>query len=394
MDKSVCYQTSKIPFMKLSDLNRFIVLFVFLMALPPLHSAPIEKKPFGKLSDGRPVTLYTLTGPRGLVVEVMDYGATIISVLTPDRAGKVGDVALGFSNLEDYVKKSPYFGCVVGRFGNRIAQGRFALDGKTYTLATNNSPGGVPCSLHGGKVGFDKVIWNAQVTEIAGAPALQLDYLSKDGEEGFPGNLKVSVVYSMTPDNGLQIDYQATTDTATPVNLTNHSYFNLRGEGDGDGLDHELTLNASHYTPVDQGLIPTGEISPVKGTPFDFTQPHRVGERINTAHEQIKFGGGYDHNFVIDRKGNGLELAATVYEPTTGRVLEVLTTEPGVQFYSGNFLDGTLVGKSGKPYPRRSTVVLETQHYPDSVNQPKFPATVLRPGETYRSSTAFRFSVR
>ena len=373
----------------------FISVVVLLLSLVGLHAAPaVEKKPFGKLADGRPVMLYTLTGPKGLVVEIMDYGASIVRILTPDRTGKVGDVALGFSDFGDYEKKSPFFGSVVGRVANRIANARFALDSKTYTLAANNSPGGVPCALHGGKIGFDKVIWQAESCEIAGLPAVRLHYLSKDGEEGYPGNLKVQVVYSMTPDNGLKIDYEATTDAPTPVNLSNHNYFNLKGEAGGSILDHALTLNASQYTPVNKGLIPSGGIKTVRGTPFDFTTAHRIGERIDAADEQLKFGGGYDHNFVIDRKGAALELAATVFEPTTGRVLEVLTTEPGLQFYSGNFLDGTLVGKSGKPYVYRSAFVLETQHYPDSVNQPEFPSTVLRPGAAYKSSTVFRFSTR
>lgn len=356
--------------------------------------AAVEHKFFGELPDGRPVTLYTLSRPHGLVVEVMDYGATIVSVRTADRKGQVADVALGFSTLAEYVEKSPFFGAVVGRVANRIANARFTLDGKTYTLAANNTPGGVPCSLHGGNVGFDKVLWKAEPTESGGLPALRLDYLSKDGEEGFPGNLKVTVVYSLTEDNGLRIDYEATTDAPTPVNLSNHSYFNLKGEGEGTTLNHELMIHASHYTPVDKGLIPTGEIAPVKGTPFDFTSPHRVGERVDAKDQQLEFGGGYDHNFVLDRKGAGLELAASVYEPITGRVMEILTTEPGLQYYSGNFLDGKLVGKSGKPYVYRGCVVLETQHYPDAINQPKFPSTVLRPGEKYQSSTVFRFSTR
>lgn len=375
--------------------HRFILgVTLFLALARAVMAAPVDKRPFGKLADSRAVTLYTLAGPRGLVAEVMDYGATIVSLRTPDRAGKVGDVALGFPDVRDYVKASAYFGSVVGRVANRIGRARFTLDGKTYALAANNAPGGLPCSLHGGNVGFDKVLWKAEPCEVGGLPALRLEYLSKDGEEGFPGNLKVRVTYAMTPDNGLRIDYEATTDAATPLILSNHSYFNLRGEGDGNALDHELTINARQYTPVDQGLIPTGEVNSVVGTPFDFTTPHRIGERINVANEQLKFGGGYDHNFVIDRKGTALEFAATVYEPTSGRVLEVLTTEPGLQFYCGNFLDGTLVGKSGKPYLYRSTVVLETQHYPDSINQPKFPSIVLRPGATYESHTVFRFSTR
>lgn len=374
---------------------RFVPVVVLFLSLVRLFSAePVEKKPFGKLADGREVMLYTLTGPRGLVVAIMDYGAAIVSIRTPDRTGKIADVALGFSTLKGYIEKPAFFGTVVGRVANRIADARFTLDGKTYVLAANNSPGGMRCSLHGGNVGFDKVLWQAEPCEIAGLPAVRLRYLSKDGEEGFPGNLAVQIVYSMTPDNGLRIDYEATTDAATPVNLSNHAYFNLSGEGSGTILDHELTLNATRYTPVNKGLIPTGEINPVEGTPFDFTMPRRIGERINDVDEQLKMGGGYDHNFAIDRKGTAPELAATVYEPTSGRVLEVLTTEPGLQFYSGNFLDGARAGKSGRPYSYRSAIVLETQHYPDSINQPKFPSIVLRPGTTYKSGTVYRFSTR
>jgi aldose 1-epimerase len=357
-------------------------------------AARVASKPFGHLPDGRPVTLYTLKGPHGLVVEIMDYGATIVSLRTPDRSGKLDNVVLGFSTLRDYLDHSPYFGSTLGRVANRIARARFDLDGKTYRLAANNAPGGVPCSLHGGSVGFDKVLWSAEPGEASSLPALRLDYLSKDGEEGYPGNLQVRVVYSLTPDNGLRIDYEAVTDAATPVNLSNHSYFNLRGEGAGTILDHELTLNAKRYTPVDKGLIPTGGIEPVAGTPFDFMTPHRIGERIDADSEQLRFGGGYDHNFAIERKGPGLELAATVYEPTSGRVLELLTTEPGLQFYSGNFLDGTLTGASGHPYLHRGALALEAQHYPNAINEPSFPPIVLRPGMTYKSSTLFRFSTR
>lgn len=357
-------------------------------------ASPVTQRPFGKLPDGRAVTLFTLTGPQGLVVEVLDYGATIVAIRTPDRAGRAGDVAPGFTTLEDYLTKSPYFGCTIGRFGNRIAHGRFTLDGRTYQLATNNSPGDIPCSLHGGNKGFDKVLWRATVDTAAALPTLRFEYTSPDGEEGYPGNLRVRLTYSLTADNGLRLDYEATTDAATPVNLTNHCYFNLKGEGEGTILDHELTLHAKRYTPVNAGLIPAGGIQPVAGTPFDFTRPHRIGERIGDAHEQLKLGLGYDHNFVLDRQGAGLEPAATVYEPTSGRVMEVLTTEPGIQFYSGNFLDGTLAGKTGGKILHRGAIALETQHFPDSVNQPDFPSTILRPGGTYRSSTVYRFSTR
>ncbi|WP_438480574.1 aldose epimerase family protein [Oleiharenicola lentus] len=374
---------------------RFIfAVALFLIVLRLGAATPVEQRPFGKLADGRAVTLYTLTSSRGLVVEVMDYGATLVSIRTPDRTGKIGDVALGFSDVGGYVRSSAYFGSVVGRVANRIADARFTLDGKPHVLAANNSPGGVPCSLHGGNVGFDKVLWKAEPCEVAGRPALRLSYLSKDGEEGYPGNLQVHVTYSLTPDHGLRIDYEATTDRATPVNLSNHSYFNLKEEGAGDILGHELTIHARRYTPVNQGLIPTGEIAPVAATPFDFTTPRRIGERLGEAHAQLKLGGGYDHNWVLDRKGAGLELAATVYEPASGRVLEVFTTEPGLQFYCGNFLDGSFRGKAGTPYVYRGAIVLEPQHFPDSVNQPAFPSILLRPGKRYASSTVFRFSTR
>jgi aldose 1-epimerase len=317
-----------------------------------------------------------------------------VRLLVPDRSGKFADVVLGFDSVEPYPKQSPYFGALIGRVSNRIAHGKFTLDGKTYTLATNNSPGGVACSLHGGLVGFDKVIWDATTATRDGKPALRLRHASKDGEEGFPGTLNVEVIYSLTSDNGLRMDYTATTDKPTPVNLTNHSYFNLRGEGEGTILDHELTIHAARYTPVDAGLIPTGELAAVAGTPFDFTAPHRIGERIGRRDQQLEYGKGYDHNFVLDHARGELALSATVFERTSGRVLEVLTTEPGLQFYCGNFLDGKLTGKSGKPYVFRGALCLETQHFPDSINHPSFPTTVLRPGQTYRSTTLYRFSTR
>ena len=349
---------------------------------------------FGTLPDGRPVHLYTLENKTGLRAVISDYGGTVVSLHVADRAGQSGDVALGFKSLEEYLTRSPYFGCLVGRVGNRIARGKFTLDGKQYTLATNDAPADTPCHLHGGKRGFDKVLWTPELFVRDGQPALRLKYRSVDGEEGYPGNLDVEVVYSLTPDNGLRIDYLATTDQATPVNLTNHSYFNLRGEGHPTILDHELTLHAKQYTPVNAGMIPTGEIVPVAGTPFDFTQPHAIGERINVDHEQLNHGIGYDHNFVVDGAPDELRSAAVVHEPATGRTMEVLTTEPGVQFYSGNHLNGRIQGKSGQPYGHRSGFALETQHFPDSVNQLKFLSTILRPGETYRTTTVYRFSAR
>ncbi|MEO7599876.1 MAG: aldose epimerase family protein [Opitutus sp.] len=355
-------------------------------------SLPVEN--FGKMADGRAVHLYTLQNQSGFKAVISEYGGTVVSLFAPDRTGKLADVALGFNSLEDYFTKSPYFGCIVGRVGNRIAGATFTLEGKTYTLAANNTPGGIPCQLHGGLRGFDKVLWDAEPTTREDQPALRLRYTSKDGEEGYPGNLAVEVLYSISKDNELRIDYTATTDRPTPVNLTNHSYFNLRGEGDGTILDHEITLQAAKMTPVNAGLIPTGELTTVAGTPFDFTRAHRIGERIEADDPQIKFGLGYDHNFVIDGVAGELRTAAVVGEPTSGRTLEVLTTEPGVQFYSGNFLDGTGVGKSGRRYDYRTGFALETQHFPDSVNQPGFPSTILRPGATYRSTTIYRFSAK
>jgi aldose 1-epimerase len=351
-------------------------------------------KSFGSLPDGRQTHLYTLENARGFRADISDFGGIVVNLFVPDKNGRLADVSLGFDNAPQYLKESPYFGALIGRYGNRIASGQFTLDGQTYTLATNNAPGGIPCSLHGGKVGFDKVLWTAQPTVRDGNPTLVLTYVSRDGEEGYPGNLTAEVTYTVTPQNELRIDYQATTDRATPVNLTNHTYFNLQGEGEGTVLDHVLTLRASRTTPVNAGLIPTGEIVPVAGTPLDFTSPHAIGERIGAENEQLHFAGGYDHNWVLDKPPGELALAATVYEPKSGRVMEVLTTEPGVQFYSGNFLDGSLTGKSGKKYPKRGGLCLETQHFPDSPNHPNFPSTILRPGETLRSTTVYRFGAK
>jgi aldose 1-epimerase len=367
--------------------------FAACMAGAAAASPSVTMTPFGTTSTGQETVLYTLQNSRGIRVDIADYGATVVRLLVPDRAGTLGDVVLGFETLASYEKDSPYFGCIVGRYGNRIARGKFVLDGKEYTLATNNTPGGIPCHLHGGRRGFDKVVWTATPKVRAGVPALELACTSTDGDEGYPGTLTVTVVYSLSEAGELRIDYRATTDQATPVNLTNHTYFNLRGDGAPSILDHVLQLRASHYTPVDAGLIPTGAIAPVAGTPFDFTAPHAIGERVNAAHEQIGFGGGYDHNWVLDSRNGALATAAIVREPVSGRTLEVLTTEPGIQFYCGNFLDGTLVGKSGRPYPFRSGFCLETQHYPDSPNQPAFPSTILRPGQTYTSTTIYRFGV-
>lgn len=345
---------------------------------------------FGKTLDGVKVNLHTLKNHSGMEVRVMDFGATIVSIRVPDQQGQLGNVALGFDNLANYETNSPYFGALVGRYGNRIAKGKFTLDGTTYSLATNNGPN----SLHGGLKGFDKAVWQAQTKQTAAGPAIEFTHVSKDGEEGYPGQLTMKVVYTLTDQNELRLDYTATTDKDTVVNLTNHSYFNLAGQGTGDVLGHEVLLNASHFTPVDATLIPTGELRPVKGTPFDFTKPTAIGARIAQADEQLKFGGGYDHNWVLDRDGESLALAARVTEPTSGRVMEVLTTEPGVQFYTGNFLDGTLTGLEGKVYKQRYGLCLETQHYPDSPNHANFPPVTLKPGQTYRTTTVYRFSTK
>jgi aldose 1-epimerase len=348
----------------------------------------VEKQPFGKTADGTPVDLYTLTNSKGVRVAITNYGGIVVSLFTPDRNGNPGDIVLGFERLEDYLKGHPYFGAIIGRYGNRIAKGRFTLDGVEYKLAQNNGEN----HLHGGLVGFDKKVWKARDFVDAEGQHLELRYTSPDGEEGYPGNLDVTVTYSLNEQNQLRIDYVATTDKPTVVNLTNHSYFNLAGEG--DILGHLLRLNADYFTPVDAGLIPTGELRPVKGTPFDFTEPTPIGARIEQDDEQLRYGRGYDHNFVLRGGGGSLAEAAEVYEPKTGRVLRVLTTEPGMQFYTGNFLDGTLRGKYGRVYHRRTGFCLETQHFPDSPNKPHFPTTVLRPGQTYRSTTIYEFSAR
>ncbi len=349
----------------------------------------ITKEPFGKMPNGEEVYLYTLQNTNGMVVKITNYGGTIVSLLAPDRDGKMADVVLGYNDLDSYIKNSPYFGCLIGRFGNRIAKGKFTLDGQEYTLAINNGVN----TLHGGLKGFDKVVWTPGIIKTDDdVPGLQLTYLSKDMEEGYPGNLTAVVVYSLDDDNGLRIQYKATTDKATVVNLTNHSYFNLAGEGSGTMLKHLMMINADKFTPIDSGLIPTGELRDVTGTPFDFRTPTAIGARINEDNQQLKYGMGYDHNWVLNKKDSEMSLAVRVTEPTTGRIMEIHTTEPGLQFYSGNFLDGTIVGKSGKAYNYRDAFVLETQHFPDSPNHPNFPTTVLRPGETYTSTTIYTFS--
>lgn len=349
----------------------------------------VKKDLFGKTRDGQAVDLYTLTNALGMEVRAMTYGGIIVSIKVPDRTGKADDVALGFDSLEGYLAGHPYFGALIGRYGNRIGQARFSLDGVEYKLAVNNGPNG----LHGGLKGFDKVVWQAESFDKKDSVGVVFSYTSADGEEGYPGNLKVQVTYTLTDKNELIFDYHATTDKATPVNLTNHTYFNLAGAGRRDVLGHDMMINADSITPVDATLIPTGEIRSIAGTPFDFRQATPIGQRIEADDEQIKFGGGYDHNFVLNRKGDGLSLAARVREASTGRVLEAYTTEPGVQFYTGNFLDGTKTGKGGQVYKRRFGFCLETQHFPDSPNKPGFPSTILRPGKVYASRTMYKFLV-
>jgi aldose 1-epimerase len=350
---------------------------------------PAEKTAFGKTPDGQNVDLYTLTNKNGMQVAITNFGGIVVRIAVADRQGKTDDVVLGYDSLDGYVKDTAYFGAVIGRYGNRIAQGKFVLDGTTYTLARNNGEN----SLHGGIKGFNKAVWQAREVATKDGPSVELTYLSKDGEEGYPGNLNVKVLYTLTDRNELKIDYTATTDKKTVLNLTNHSYFNLN-PGGSDVLQHVLMIQADKFTPVDAGLIPTGELRSVARTPFDFRKPTAIGARIEQDDEQLKLGKGYDHNFVLNGKGDGLELAARVVEPTTGRVLEVLTDEPGVQFYTGNFLDGSVRGKGGKAYARRSAFCLETQHFPDSPNHPTFPSTELKPGEKYHTTTIYRFSAQ
>jgi len=357
-------------------------------------------KVWGQTLEGREVHLYSLANASGMEVDITDFGGTVVRLTAPDGEGRFADVVLGYSNLSDYLEpgRSPYFGSIIGRVGNRIAKGSFTLDGKTYVLAKNDGPN----SLHGGLRGFDKVVWEAEEYREEGtspdqaSSSLQLRYVSKDGEEGFPGALETTVRYTLSADNSLRIDYKAIADAPTPVNLTNHSYFNLEGEGNGDILGHLALIDADRFTPVDSTLIPTGGLRAVAGTPFDFTQPRPIGERIDSADEQLRLAGGYDHNWVLNGKAGTLRRAARVVAPSSGRVLEVWTTEPGVQFYTGNFLPRPgsgrpLIGKGGRPYGWRGGFCLETQRFPDSPNRPEFPSIVLRPGEVYESTTVFSF---
>lgn len=351
-----------------------------------------ESKVYGNLPDGRPVHVYTLANENGVTAKLIDLGATLISLEVPDRDGKLADVVLGFDSLAGWIPNPAYFNCTTGRVANRIANARFTLDGKEYVLAANNGPN----HLHGGTVGLNKRLWKGEPVSTPEGPGVKFSYTSPDGEEGYPGNLDIEVTYTLTADNALEIHYHATTDAPTPVNLTNHAYFNLAGQGEGDILDHELYLAAANYTPVDATSIPTGEIRPVQGSIMDFTRPTAIGARIDQIPGDAASGdpGGYDHNYVLDKQDGSLALAARARDPKSGRVLEVLTSEPGIQLYTGNYLDGSIVGKGGVSYGKHAAFCLETQHYPDSVNQPTFPPTILHPDEVYDTTTVYRFSTR
>jgi aldose 1-epimerase len=372
-----------------------LVLIIFLASANLAHGRSskaahggVQQKPFGATKEGKAITLYTLTNSHHMEVRAMNYGAIVVSLRVPDRKAQVADIVLGHDTLAGYFDNSPHLGGLVGRYANRIANGSFTLDGVKYSLPKNNGPN----TLHGGIKGFDQAVW--QGAPLKGKIGVAFSYLSKDGEEGFPGNLKVKVTYALTEANELVIDYEATTDKPTVLNLSQHSYFNLAGEGTGDILNHEVMINADRFTPVDSTMIPTGELRPVKGTPLDFTTQTKVGARIDDNYEQLVLGKGYDHNFVINGKAEGLVLAARAYEPTSGRVIEISTDQPGVQFYTGNFLDGTVTGKQGHVYKQRYGLCFETQHFPDSPNHPEFPSAVLRPGETFHSRTIWRFSAK
>jgi aldose 1-epimerase len=383
-------------------MNKILIIFVtaLLMALLVCGCGEVEKSKDKEIADvvlpapgiteqnwgnadGKEVKLFTLTNINGTQVKITNYGGIVTSWLTKDKKGEIGNVVLGFDSLASYQQSSPYFGAIIGRYGNRIAKGMFSIDGKKFKLATNNGPN----HLHGGTKGFDKVVWDAEV-DTEGSYMVTLKYFSKDGEEGYPGNLKITVVYTLTDSDELVMEYTAETDKPTIVNLTNHSYFNLSGNVTNTILNHELQVNANKYTPVDAGLIPTGDMVDVSGTPFDFRKPFRIGDRIGNV------TGGYDHNFILNKRSAGMELVATLYDSISGRQLEVITTEPGLQFYSGNFLDGTLKTPDGKDIIKYGALCLETQHFPDSPNQPDFPSTLLKPGELYTTQTIYKISLR
>lgn len=377
--------------MKLKRLLSSLVLIGTLfgvVASAVQKSATISKVDFGTV-DGKRVGLFKLTNSNGVEAKIITYGGTVVSLKVPDRSGTLADVVLGYDNLDGYLQDTSYFGSIIGRYANRIAKGKFTLNGVEYNLATNNGEN----HLHGGVKGFDKVVWDGAATKIRDGVQLKLAYVTRDMEEGYPGTLLITVTYTLTNSNELKIDYWASGDRDTVINLTHHSYFNLAGEGNGDILKHKMMINANRFTPVDSSLIPTGELRTVNGTPFDFLRPVAIGARINETEEQLKLGRGYDHNFVINGKSGVMRRAARVLEQTSGRIMEVWTTEPGMQFYTGNFLDGK-PGKGGKPYKIRYGFCLETQHFPDSPNHPKFPSTILRKGARYQTSTIYKFSTR
>ncbi|HEY1922716.1 MAG TPA: aldose epimerase family protein [Tepidisphaeraceae bacterium] len=364
----------------------FLLSVLISFALACAANGAVTSEEFGKMADGTAVNLFTITNQSGAAARIMTYGAAVVSLTTPDRDGKLADIVLGYDSLNHYLRFSPFFGAIVGRYANRIGGAQFTLEGMQYHLPANDGAN----ILHGGRRGFDKVLWNGAKVDDQ---TVEFTYLSKDGEEGFPGNLSVRVRYSLNDANEFKIEYSATTDKPTVINLANHSYFNLAGQGSPDILSHELMIDAADYTPVDSGLIPTGKIEPVMNTPFDFTTAHPIGERINNDNEQLRFGGGYDHNWVLTKK-DGMRLAATVYEPTSGRMMEVWTDQPGLQLYSGNGLNGRIRGKEGKVYQRRSAFCIEPQHFPDSPNESAFPSTELKPDETYQSTTIYKFGAR
>lgn len=368
-------------------ISYFLLAFLLLSSAVLTQAQTITKQSFGKTAEGESVDIYTLRNAHGVEAKITNYGGIITSLKVPDRNGKFDDVVLGFNDLDSYLKGHPYFGAIIGRYGNRIAKGRFTLNGEEYKLAVNNGEN----TLHGGLKGFDKVVWTGSESKTKAGPALVLTYLSKDGEEGYPGNLNVKVVYTLTANDELRMDYTATTDKDTVINLTNHAYFNLAGEGNGDILNHRVLINGTRFLPTDAGSIPTGELRKVAGTPFDFSKLMAIGQRINNDEEQLKLGNGYDHTWIINGRAGTMRFAAQAYEPTSGRRLQVWTTEPGMQFYTGNFLDGTLTGKAGKIYQRRTGFCFETQHYPDSPNHPAFPTTTLKKGATFKSTTIYRF---
>jgi aldose 1-epimerase len=376
--------------MTMQVLRAGAIASVLLLAACRVEHRPMPtatERPFGKLPDGTEARLFTLDNGRGMRATVTNYGGIVTSLVVPDRTGQGTDVVLGYDSLEGYLRATPYFGAIVGRYANRIAKARFVLDGRAYTLAANDNGN----SLHGGLKGFDKLPWGASPFHDSTQAGVSLHLVSPDGDEGYPGRLDVFVTYALTDSNELRIDYQATTDQPTVLNLSHHGYFNLAGHAAGDILGHELQLAADRFTPIDSLLIPTGELRSVAGTPLDFRTPTAIGARIGQDDPQLRFGKGYDHNWVVDGSAGTLRLAARVRDPRSGRVMEVRTTEPGIQFYSGNFLDGTIVGKGGTPYLHRAGFCLETQHFPDSPNHPDFPSTVLRPGQEYRSTTVYRF---